>query len=127
GRRGGRPHMTPWMQIRLWYRKASSTQRLGAFTAIGIVVSLLVASIAIAPSDSKSHEAAVAATAGGAGDSASGVQGGSAGGVGGASVGSPALSSGAGGTSVAGVGGRGTAASGASGQAAAGSTALTAS
>jgi ABC-type branched-subunit amino acid transport system substrate-binding protein len=119
--------MTPWMQIRLWYRKASSTQRLGAFTAIGIVVSLLVASIAIAPSDSKSHDTAVAATGGSAGDSASGVQGGTAGGVGGASGGSTALSSGAGGTSIGGVGERATAASGASGQATAGSTGLTAS
>ena len=35
--------MTPWMQIRLWYRAASPSQRLGAFTAIGIVISLLVA------------------------------------------------------------------------------------
>jgi ABC-type branched-subunit amino acid transport system substrate-binding protein len=121
--------MTPWMQIRLWYRKASSTQRLGAFTAIGIVVSLLVASIAIAPSDSQNHDTAVAATGGGGGggESAGGIPGGTAGGVGGAGGGSSALSSGAGGTSVAGVGGRSTGASGAGGQTAAGSTALTAS
>src|SRR5581483_9958020 len=76
--RGGGAHMTPWMQVRLWYRKASPNQRLGAFSAIGIVISLLVASIAVTPSSSGNHDAAVA-TAGSGGDSAGGLPGADAG------------------------------------------------
>jgi len=115
------------MQIRLWYRKASPTQRLGAFTAIGIVVSLLVASVAITPSDSGSHNAAVAATGGGTGESAGGAPGsGGAGGVDNGAAGSSSAAGGAGGSSLA--GGSGAAGSQAAGaRAGGGTTALTAS
>jgi ABC-type branched-subunit amino acid transport system substrate-binding protein len=120
--------MTPWMQIRLWYRKASPTQRLGAFTAIGIVISLLVASIAITPSGSGGHDAAVATTGSGAGESAGSLSGsgsGAGGATGGAGGLAAASSGGAGAGSAAG-GGVGSSTRGASSQAGA-STGLTAS
>lgn len=41
--------MTPGMQFRLWYRAATPTQRLATFTAIAVVVTLLAASAALAP------------------------------------------------------------------------------
>ncbi|MBV8388052.1 MAG: hypothetical protein JO155_14775 [Acidimicrobiia bacterium] len=116
------------MQIRLWYRKASPTQRLSAFTAMGIIVSLLAASIAIAPSSSKSHDAAVAAT--GSGDTAGGVAGSGAGGGGNGATAPSGSSTGAGGVAGSGAGGTSAgalqSASGTSGGAAR-STALTAS
>lgn len=41
--------MTPGMQFRLWYRAATPTQRLAAFTALGIAATLLAASVALTP------------------------------------------------------------------------------
>jgi len=117
--------VTPWMQIRLWYRKANPTQRLGAFTAIGIVVSLLVASVAITPSDGSNHNATVAAGTGGA-ESTGGASGSGPAGVDNGAAGSPgAAGAGAAGSSL----GRSGAAAGgrASGQAGGGASALTAS
>ncbi|MBV9412472.1 MAG: hypothetical protein JO148_12805 [Acidimicrobiia bacterium] len=120
--------MTPWMQIRLWYRKASPSQRLGAFTAIGIVVSLLVASIAIAPSGSNSHDAAVATAGSGTGESANGPQGADSGTSAGGAAGLATASSGAGGSGAAGInGGAGSGGAGGAGGQAANASTLTAS
>jgi ABC-type branched-subunit amino acid transport system substrate-binding protein len=116
------------MQIRLWYRKSSPTQRLAAFTAIGIVVALLVASVAVVPSDSTNHDAAVAANGTGTGgDSTGGLQGTGAGGVGGATGGAATPGAGAGGSSLGGSASKAAGAQGVNGQAGGGSTGLTAS
>ena len=76
--------MTPGMQIRLWYRRATPRQRQSTVGAIAVVVALLIASVAFAPgSGNRSHRVVTSAN-GQAGDGAveGGVPGGAAGSAG---------------------------------------------
>lgn len=115
--------MTPGMQFRLWYRRATPPQRGAALLAVAIVMGMLVASVAMVPGkDAPGAEAVVAGNAttptgdtGQSGGSAAGAS--SDGGVATGASGAPGTQGGSGGAS-AGAGGsaatRGSAANGAS-------------